>query len=215
MLVGGTALAGFYAGHRRSDDLDLFTATAEAQWAVRLAVKSLAEIGGVVDNERNSAQYFHADCELDAHAFTVDVVHDARLFEVGTGLVVDGLTVASLDTLLMTKAATLVSRCSEKDLYDLIWILDHVEGLELPDLIDRGQRIDGGLSAESVLMVATGTKLSERSCGFCLAGGRSAAEVFSAVSAFKERLQETLSKHLHGQQIPPLGRLVRTLRGDW
>ena len=25
MLVGGTALAGYYAGHRRSDDLDLFT----------------------------------------------------------------------------------------------------------------------------------------------------------------------------------------------
>lgn len=30
MLVGGTALAGFYAGHRRSDDLDLFVGTAES-----------------------------------------------------------------------------------------------------------------------------------------------------------------------------------------
>ena len=38
MLVGGTALAGFYAGHRRSDDLDLFTETGEDQSAAVLAV---------------------------------------------------------------------------------------------------------------------------------------------------------------------------------
>ena len=31
MLVGGTALAGFYAGHRRSDDLDLFVGSPAAQ----------------------------------------------------------------------------------------------------------------------------------------------------------------------------------------
>ena len=33
MLVGGTALAGYYAGHRRSDDLDLFTEDAFSQRA--------------------------------------------------------------------------------------------------------------------------------------------------------------------------------------
>ena len=33
ILVGGTALSGFYAGHRRSDDLDLFTKNADSQKA--------------------------------------------------------------------------------------------------------------------------------------------------------------------------------------
>ena len=43
MLVGGTALAGFYAGHRRSEDLDLFCKSDEAFIATRLAVKALRE----------------------------------------------------------------------------------------------------------------------------------------------------------------------------
>ena len=39
VLVGGTALAGFYAGHRRSDDLDLFTGSATAFTQAVLAVR--------------------------------------------------------------------------------------------------------------------------------------------------------------------------------
>ena len=40
MLVGGTAIAGYYAGHRRSDDLDLFVRDAKAHRATVLAVGS-------------------------------------------------------------------------------------------------------------------------------------------------------------------------------
>ena len=45
MLVGGTALAGYYAGHRRSDDLDLFVRDEAACRAAVLAVKSLVTLG--------------------------------------------------------------------------------------------------------------------------------------------------------------------------
>ncbi len=47
MLVGGTALAGYYAGHRRSDDLDLFTKDDLSQAAAVLAVKSLRNTGAI------------------------------------------------------------------------------------------------------------------------------------------------------------------------
>ena len=44
-LVGGTALAGYYAEHRRSDDLDLFAIDEPAHRAAILAVKSLVRLG--------------------------------------------------------------------------------------------------------------------------------------------------------------------------
>jgi hypothetical protein len=40
-LVGGTALSGYYAGHRRSDDMDLFTKDSIAQ---ELAVRRVKEL---------------------------------------------------------------------------------------------------------------------------------------------------------------------------
>ena len=45
MLVGGTALAGYYAGHRRSDDLDLFVRDTSAFQAVVHAAEALTTLG--------------------------------------------------------------------------------------------------------------------------------------------------------------------------
>lgn len=59
MLVGGTALSGFYAGHRRSDDLDLFTGSATAFKQTVLAVRSLRTIGVGLEERSHSNQYYH------------------------------------------------------------------------------------------------------------------------------------------------------------
>ncbi|MEW6751646.1 MAG: nucleotidyl transferase AbiEii/AbiGii toxin family protein [Candidatus Latescibacterota bacterium] len=45
VLVGGTALAGYYAEHRRSDDLDLFTRDEPPFRAAVLAARSVAALG--------------------------------------------------------------------------------------------------------------------------------------------------------------------------
>ena len=42
MLAGGTAISGYYAGHRRSDDLELFAKDEDAHRAAVLAARSLA-----------------------------------------------------------------------------------------------------------------------------------------------------------------------------
>src|SRR3989339_1159256 len=70
MLVGGTALAGYYAGHRRSDDLELLTGHPLAQRATVLSVKSLAQIGCSLAHERGSAPFHHATRRLDGHDLT-------------------------------------------------------------------------------------------------------------------------------------------------
>jgi hypothetical protein len=210
MLVGGTALAGYYAGHRRSDDLDLFTKDAPAQRACVLAVQSLIDVGASLSDERSSARFHHAACHLGGHDFTAQVVLDPNLFRVGSGARADdGVFVADLPTLLKMKAATLVSRCAEKDLYDLIWLFDQERELGVAELIALGSEIDAGMDAEAVLASLVGTELRESACGF--SAGQSASEVYAAITELKRGLVRGLERHLRGQPAPPIAALLRRL----
>jgi hypothetical protein len=211
MLVGGSALAGYYAGHRRSDDLDLFARDGDAHRAAVLAVKSLRNLGAQTQELLSSSQFYKTSCTLDGHAFTVDVVLDANLHSVGESRAADdGVVVASLETLLKQKAATLVSRCSEKDLYDLMWLFRAKPDLDLRSLIELGSQIDGGLTAEAALTSLLGAGLSKSSCGF--SHSQSADEVFGDITSLKKSLALGLHELALSQPAPRLGKLVRALR---
>jgi len=210
MLAGGTALAGYYAGHRRSDDLDLFTGDTMAQRAVVLAVKALGEIGASLADERNSARFYHATCRLDAHDFTTQVVLDSHLFTVGSGIVAgDGVVVAGPETLLKMKAAMLVSRASEKDLYDLAWFFERDDGLDVPTLIALGKEVDAGMNGEAVLISLVGTEMRESACGFSRT--QSPAEVLVEVNRVREGLIRGVEYHLRNQPPPAIATLIRML----
>jgi hypothetical protein len=211
MLVGGTALAGYYASHRRSDDLDLFTESALAQEAAVLSVKSLGELGSALEDERSSARFYHATCRLDGHDFTAQVVLDSNLFAVGSGIEADdGVLVASVETLFKMKAATLVSRASEKDLYDLAWFFEQDEQLDVGALIELGKQVDGGMNGEALLISLVGTQMRKSACGFSVT--RSPAEVLAVVSRVREGLIEGVESHLREQPAPPIAALIRKLR---
>lgn len=210
MLVGGTALAGYYAGHRRSDDLDLFTDGPFAQKAAVLAVESLSEIGASLTQERSSAHFFHATCRLDGHDFTAEVVLDPNLFAVGSALEADdGVLVADPETLLKMKAATLVSRASEKDLYDLAWFFEQEEHLDVPTLIALGKQVDGGMNGEALLISLVGAKMHESACRFSLTERPS--DVLARVRRVREGLIQGVESHLRKQPPPPIAALLRTL----
>ncbi len=160
---------------------------------------------------RRSVHFFHTVVNLDDHQFTIDAVLDPNLFKVGAAHDVEQVQVATLDTLTRTKAATLVSRCSEKDLFDLMWLVQHHD-LELTELVEFGATIDCGMTFETTLMSVAGTTLSLKGCHFGLHGGPTSEQIFADVSAFKTELERTLSIHLHGGPTPSLGKLVRQLR---
>ncbi len=211
MLVGGTALAGYYAAHRRSDDLDLFTEDDLSQKAAVLAVKSLRDIGATLGDERTTAHFYHATCHLDGHDFTAQVVLDANLFEIGSGAMADdGVFVADLKTLLKMKAATLVSRGSEKDLYDLLWLFDQESELDLATLMALGTEVDGGMNAEGLLTNLVGTRLRESACDFSLTQG--AGDVYAVVTRLQKSLVRGLERFLRGQPAPLIAALIRKLR---
>ena len=213
MLAGGSALAGFYAGHRRSDDVDLFTKNATSQEAAVLAVRSLETIGARLAILTHSAQFFRAELELDGHSFKADVVLHEHLHEIGRSIKLqDDLMVADFDTLLMMKAAALVSRCSEKDLYDVLWILENGEGLTLEDMVARAQRLDGGATAEGLLISASGTEPREQSCDFALDPPLSGPEVYQRIKVFRSGLLKGLARLAEDQPAPPIAELLCRVR---
>lgn len=211
-LVGGTGLAGFYAGHRRSDDIDLFTKNEKAQKSTILVVKSLKSIGATKLNEQESSFFYDSTWSFKDHKFTVQVVLDAGVFEEGSFHHAAKIAVASLETIFKMKAATLVSRCSEKDLFDLLWLFEVFPERQLSDLIGQGFEIDAGVNAENMLASIAGTILRESACDFSLDGEMSKMDVYKKVQNFQKQLKKQLFAYLKSQPTPELGRLVKMAR---
>jgi len=202
-LVGGTALAGFYAEHRRSDDLDLFALNAEAfQVAVR-AVQSLKKCGASFHNERRSPLYFHADVEFEKYKFTIDVVLDENLATFGQAHKVDkNISVVSLDTLLEMKISTLISRASAKDLYDLNWLFKNYHEPKVEELVAYGKKIDGGISVESLLISLSGSILREDACHFLLKDSSlKPKDVLAIIATLRKKLITQLRDY--EKNLPP------------
>ncbi len=213
MLVGGTALAGFYFGHRRSDDMDLFTRDPQVQEIAIRAVASLQGLGAELQPGTHSPAYYRATLRWQKYSFTADVVCDPAHFKEGRSVrLSDGIVVAEIETLLMTKAATLVSRCSEKDLYDLIFILGRFSDLTLERLVEMGHRIDGGMNAENVLLSVLGTQLQMQSCDFAIDPPLDRQAVYKKILAFQKGLIKDLRALAKKQPLPPLGELIRKIR---
>lgn len=181
--------------------------------ACTLAVRSLEHVGVSLTAATQSQQYFHVQCQLRGHRFTVDVVEDENLFRVGSFVrIAGGISVADLKTLLRMKAATLVSRCSEKDLYDLLWLLERFPSLDASELVSLGREIDLGVDAESILASLGGATLREEACDFSLDGSVSAKEIHRCIGGLRDDLIDGLMKFLRKQPAPPLALLVRKLK---
>ncbi|PIT98776.1 MAG: hypothetical protein COT74_13865 [Bdellovibrionales bacterium CG10_big_fil_rev_8_21_14_0_10_45_34] len=212
VLVGGTALSGFYAGHRRSDDLDLFTKSEKAQIATVKAVGSLTELGAILISERESAFFYDSTWSLRKHDFTAQVVLDERLFAVGSFSDVGSIKIADLKTIFKMKAATLVSRCSEKDLYDLMWLFERFSEFEIKDLIESGNEVDGGVNTENMFASVAGTILRLEACDFALDKSIRPQETYQRLLQFQKELKAQLFAYLKAMPTPELGKLVRQAR---
>lgn len=202
-LVGGTALAGFYAEHRRSDDLDLFATDATTFRSATLAVQALKQQGASFSNERRTPNYFRAELEYKDHVFTVDIVLDENLHKVGKAFQVEnGIWVVDLPTLFASKVACLISRCSEKDLFDLDWIFSKIGKISVEEMIEKGLRFDGGVSVETLLMSLHGALLREEGCHFLLLDSPiTPKDAFQRIEQLREKLIRALLEY--EKNLPP------------
>lgn len=148
-LMGGTALAEYYLGHRDSEDVDLFTLTAPAvaELARRLNDALPARLGGAqMETQVLSPTMRRLWVELPSgERVKVELLHDSPpRFEQPT--VVDGMPVASLTDIAVGKLGAFVSRDEHRDLVDL-WAIDRLGGIPLPTYYPPLFEKDPGLAA--------------------------------------------------------------------
>ena len=122
-LTGGTALAGFYLGHRYSDDLDFFTETEDFP---RLKIEEFVEMARI---------------EIGAEEVAYRKIYDRRAFflkkkeeELKVEFVYypfkrlerteqEGIMVDSLDDIAANKLRTIFERMETKDFVDLYFLM--------------------------------------------------------------------------------------------
>lgn len=210
-LVGGTALAGYYAKHRRSDDIDLFVRDETALQTVFLAIKSLQKIGASLSGEAHTPQYYKTSAEFKNHRFTIDVVVDENLHRIGNAVTgEDGVCVADLFTLFAQKIACLVSRCSEKDLFDLCWLFENIGEPDIANLIQMGAGIDSGLNTETLLISLKSTMLRKEACHFLVPHSKMTIEqAYRDILTLQKRLIAALLDYERRQPLSPDERALR------
>jgi hypothetical protein len=130
-LAGGTALA-LQLGHRRSIDLDLFSATDEVRTEMHLqALRTLRTFQPLlVEQEWGNLLLVVESAEESLHVGFFG--HGCRLLE--PTVPAEGLPLASLVDIGLMKLDALASRASRKDFYDLHALSQHIS---LRDLLDR------------------------------------------------------------------------------
>lgn len=128
-LYGGTGLAEFYAGHRVSDDLDLFTLERDAvrpfAQTVRLQTGDLVGVPGPL--REGIATEFYQQLFLE-HPTEGSLKLDIGLADppqLASFETVGGVQVAGFMDLVAAKAGAVADRALPRDAIDLWWIVEH------------------------------------------------------------------------------------------
>ncbi len=188
LLVGGTALSGCYFAHRRSDDINIFVENYHLHKILIKKIKSIKNLQFI--HEDSFPAYFHSQNIFKHHSFTIDIVVDKNIFSSLEKVYCtkENIFVPDLKTLLKMKAATLVSRCSEKDLYDLFFIFDFFPHFHIKDLISMGMEIDSGVNAENLCMSLGGAEVSRSACNFSIDKNISQDDIFEKIKKIQSLL---------------------------
>jgi len=143
-LTGGAALAGFYIGHRRTDDLDLFTTDADAFERGRFVVTDVAQHLNAQVVTRQEAPGFRRMLltMADGASLVIDLVRDAGVQTFPQKLEFDQIIVDSIEEILVNKLTAIVGRAEERDLVDLYFLA--ASGLSIVRALPAAEAKDGG-----------------------------------------------------------------------
>lgn len=150
-LTGGAALAAYHLGHRTTDDLDLFTATADLDEGVSVLRSVADEMGASIQALRTSPDFRRFLLSLRGEGVVVDLVHDRAPQIHPEKLDRDGVLVDPAAEILANKLCTLLSRGEVRDLVDVLFL--ERAGLRVEDAIGPASTKDGGLSAAQLAWV--------------------------------------------------------------
>jgi predicted nucleotidyltransferase component of viral defense system len=156
-LTGGTSLAGFYFGHRLSEDLDLFTVTDGVLNDVDTIVPLLAQLLNCQIIQSRRAEHFRQfilQAPQEAEALKIDFVRDFGP-QYGEHVLVETINIDALENIGANKVTAILGRTEIKDFVDLHYILRN--GFEFEHLFNLAKERDTGLNefylAQAMLQV--------------------------------------------------------------
>lgn len=145
-LTGGTALAHFYLRHRKSNDLDFFTATEEIVTPFSHQLEGKLRTQGVsVERQRGTHSFVELWVKQQNEATLIHLAQDAAFrFEPPKEFrEYPGLKVDSLVDIASNKLLALFGRATLRDFID-VYFLVQKGGFTQQDLITKAERKDPG-----------------------------------------------------------------------
>jgi hypothetical protein len=150
-LTGGAALAAYHLGHRTTDDLDLFTSSADLDEGVSALQSVAEEMGASIQALRTSPDFRRFLIAAGAESVVVDLVRDRAPQIHVEKLDRDGVLVDPPAEILANKLCTLLSRGEVRDLVDVLYL--ERAGLHVEDALGPASTKDGGLTPAQLAWV--------------------------------------------------------------
>lgn len=182
-LTGGAALAGYYLGHRTTEDLDLF-ATSELLDEGEAALRAVAaEMVASVEDVRTYPGFRRKLIRRGGEGVIVDLVFDRapQIHEekprIGT------VRIDPIDEILANKLCTLIERAQIRDLVEVLFL--ERTGLRIEDALPLGNRKDGGLTPAQLGWVLSEIRIGDDAR---IPAGLAPAELRSFLADLQARL---------------------------
>lgn len=143
-LTGGAALAGFYLGHRKTEDLDLFTLENEIENGFNIVKDVANALNATVEAIQTSPDFRRFLLKRDNESVVIDLVRDYVYQIDREKSKINGIRVDSPQEILANKLCALLSRSEIRDLVD-IYELERA-GFQFEEAVSAASLKDTGLT---------------------------------------------------------------------
>lgn len=182
-LTGGAALAGYYLGHRTTEDLDFFTTEDCLAEASGHLLEIARDLGLEIEALRTSPDFRRYLVRRGDEAAVVDLVHDRAPQLFPDKRSVGRLRIDPPEEIVANKLCTLLSRAEIRDLVDLRAL--EQAGYRADTFVEMAQRKDGGLTPGQLAWVLSEVEIGDDAQ---IPGGVSAEELRTYVEQLQRRL---------------------------
>lgn len=184
-VTGGAALAGYYLGHRTTDDLDLFTHERDAfEAGAHVLAAAVDDLGAEITIRQDAPAFRRYVVSRRDEALVVDLVWERVPSAYPDKPERAGVRVDPLEEILINKLTTIVSRSEERDLVDLFFL--EKAGHRVEDGLAGALAKDGGCTPATLAWVLSQVDLPDAAK---LPGGVSPVELRSFVADLVQRLR--------------------------